>query len=105
MTVLRVCYKQGIRFDEQYYVSTHLPLVAAVMGPHGVTKTEMMKVAATPDGSTPAYQVIFSAYFDSAEAFAQAMQDPRTPEVMADIARFHDGAPDVFIGEVVSLPT
>ncbi len=103
MTVMRVCYKQG-RFDEQYYISKHLPLVASVMGPYSVTSIEMVKVTATGDGSTPPYQVVFSAYFESADAFSKAMQDPRTPEVMADVANFHDGTPDVFIGEVVSLP-
>ncbi len=104
MTVLRVCYKHGVRFDEGYYISTHSPLVNAVMGPHGLKKVEMLKVTATPDGSNPPYQVIFSAYFDSAASLQAAMQDPRIGEVMGDIANFHDGAPDVMIGEVVALP-
>jgi hypothetical protein len=33
MTVLRVCYKYGVRFDEDYYVSKHLQLSAGVMVP------------------------------------------------------------------------
>lgn len=104
MTVLRVCYKSGIRFDESYYLSKHLPLAGAVMGPHGVKSVEMVKVTATPDGSKPPYQVIFSAYFESAAGLQAALQDPRIGEVMGDIATFHDGAPDVLIGEVVALP-
>ncbi|MEO8259705.1 MAG: EthD family reductase [Acidobacteriota bacterium] len=104
MTVLRVCYKHGIRFDEAYYIGTHSPLVAAVMGPHGLKKAEMVRMAALPDGSNPPYQVIFSAYFDSPDRLQAAMQDPRIGEVMGDIANFHDGAPDVMIGEVVALP-
>ena len=103
MTVLRVCYKHGVRFDEGYYISTHSPLVNAVMGPHGLEKVEMIKVTATPSGSNPPYQVIFSAYFDSAASLQAAMQDPRIGEVMGDIANFHDGAPDVMMGEVVAL--
>jgi uncharacterized protein (TIGR02118 family) len=104
MTVLRVCYKNGVRFDESYYISKHLPLAGAVMGPHGVKSVEMIKMTATPDGSKPPYQVIFSAYFDSAAGLQAAMQDPRIGEVMGDIPKFHDGAPDVMIGEVVALP-
>ena len=104
MTVLRVCYKHGVRFDEAYYTSTHSSLTLAVMGPHGLKKVEMIKVTATPDGSNPPYQVMFSAYFDSPAALQAVMQDPRLGEVMGDIANFYDGAPDVMIGEVVALP-
>ncbi|HZR26395.1 MAG TPA: EthD family reductase [Vicinamibacterales bacterium] len=98
MTVLRVCYKHGVRFDEGYYTAKHLPLVAGVFGPHGVRKVEMVKFDAAP------YQVMFSGYFDSPQALQNALKDPRTPEVMADIAKFYDGMPDVLTGEVVALP-
>ena len=104
MTVLRVCYKHGVRFDEGYYISTHSPLVNAVMGPHGLKRTEMVRVTPTPGGPNPPYQVIFSAYFDTAASLQAAMQDPRIGEVMGDIPNFHDGAPDVMIGDVVALP-
>ena len=104
MTVLRVCYKHGARFDEGYYIATHLPLVSAVMGPHGGKGLEMIKVTTTPGAPAPPYQVIFSAYFDSPAGLQAAMLDSRIGEVMGDIANFHDGVPDVMIGEVVELP-
>lgn len=103
MTVLRVCYEHGVRFDEGYYLSTHLPLAGSVMGPHGVKSVEMVKVTATPDGSAPPYQVIFSAYFESAAGLQAALQDARIGDVMGDIPNFFDGAPDVMIGDVVAL--
>jgi|SRR5579862_5282734 len=103
MTVVRVCYKQGVRFDEGYYISKHLPLAAGVMGPHGLKNVEMVKVTMTPDGSRPAYQVIFSAYFESAAGLQNAMQSPQMGTVLNDIQNFYDGMPDVFIGEVVAL--
>ena len=104
MALLRACYKSGKRFDEAYYVTKHLPLAASVFGPHGMKHAEMAKFTATPDGSPPVYQVIFSGYFDSPEALQAAMQSPRLGEVLADIANFYDGMPDVLIGEVVALP-
>jgi uncharacterized protein (TIGR02118 family) len=104
MTVLRVCYKNGVRFDEVYYISKHLPLTAGVMGPYGVKSVEMVKVTTTADGSKPPYQVIFSAYFESAEGLQNAMQSPRLGDVLGDIQNFYDGMPDVLIGEVVALP-
>jgi len=104
MTVLRVCYKHGIRFDEAYYLSKHLPLVGSVMGPYGVKSVEVVKVATTADGSKPPYQVIFSAYFDSLAGLQSAMQSPRMGEVLEDVQKYYDGMPDVLIGEVVALP-
>ena len=101
MTVLRVCYKHGVRFDEAYYVGTHGPLVRSVFGPHGLQRVEIVKVTSPPDGAPPPYQIMFSAYFDSAAVLQKAMQDPRVPEVMGDIRNFYDGMPDVIIGEVI----
>jgi uncharacterized protein (TIGR02118 family) len=104
MTVLKVCYKHGVRFDENYYVLKHLPLAQSAMSRHGLKGVEMVTIRATADGSTPSYQVIFSAYFESAAGLQSAMQDPRMGEVLGDIANYYDGMPDVLIGEVVALP-
>ena len=104
MAVLRVCYRQDVRFDEAYYVSKHLPLVKRVMGPHGLTSMEVMKVISAADGSKPLYQVMFSAHFASEAALRAAMQDSRMPEVLDEIQSFYDGMPEVFMGEVISVP-
>ena len=118
MTVLRVCYKHGVPFDEGYYVSKHLPLVASVYGPLGLRKVEVVKVSGSANGLAPPYAVIFSAYFDSSaathfgtklqdvgRALQSAMQSPRAGDVRADIANYYGGAPDVMIGEVVAVPS
>ena len=105
MTVLRVCYKHGVRFDEGYYVSKHLPLFASVYGPLGLRNVEVVKVRGSADGSAPPYAVIFSAYFDSAAAVQSATQSPRAADVRADVPNYYGGTPDVMIGEVVALPS
>jgi len=104
MTILRVCYKYGARFDQDYYVSKHLPLAGTVFGPHGLKNVEIMRVTATPDGSKPPYQLIFSAYFESAAGLQNAMQSPQMGQVLADVQNYYDGIPDVLIGELVALP-
>jgi uncharacterized protein (TIGR02118 family) len=104
MTVLRVCYKHGVRFDEGYYLSKHLPLTGSVMGPYGVKSVELVKVTTTADGSTPPYHVIFSAYFESGAGLQNALESPQMGGVLNDIQNFYDGMPDVLIGEVVALP-
>ena len=102
MTILRVCYKSGIRFDEVYYTRKHLPLSAEVFGSY-IRNVEVMKVTTTPDGTTPVYQFIFSVYFDSPAQLQAAMQDPRLADILGDIKNYYDGAPDIMIGEALAF--
>jgi uncharacterized protein (TIGR02118 family) len=104
MAVLRVCYRQGVRFDEAYYVSKHLPLAKSIMGPHGVTSVEVVKVTAAADGSKPPYQLMFTAHFTSEAGLYSELQSPQLHQLMTDIRNFYDGTPDVLIGEVVPFP-
>ena len=101
MAVLRVCYKQGVRFDEAYSVSKHSPLAGSIMGPHGVTSRRGCEV----DGSGgPPYQLMFTVHFASETGLYSALQSPQMNQVLSDIRNFYDGTPDVLIGEVVPLP-
>jgi uncharacterized protein (TIGR02118 family) len=104
MAVLRVCYKQGVRFDEAYYVSKHLPLAKCIMGPHGVMSVEVVKLTAAADGSKPPYQLMFTAHFASETGLHSALQSPQMNQLFGDIRIFYDGTPDVLIAEVVPLP-
>lgn len=101
MNVIKVCYRHGLRFDEGYYVKTHMPLVGGILGPLGLKKTEVVRIAGAADGSAAAYQLVFTAYFESADALQQAMTNPRMAEVVGDIKHFYDGMPDMMIGEVL----
>ena len=103
MIVLRVCYKSGVRFDEAYYMAKHLPLSKSICGPFGLKNVEVMKIGPGPDGSNPVYQVMFSAYFESAADLQRLMQSPRLAELQGDIANYYDGMPDMMVGEVVAL--
>lgn len=58
MAVITVCYKHGDRLDEQYYLTTHVPLVERVWGPQGLERAEVRKLTAAADGSAPPYQII-----------------------------------------------
>ncbi|HEX6771160.1 MAG TPA: EthD family reductase [Acidobacteriaceae bacterium] len=104
MAVLKVCYKQGVRFDEAYYVGTHLPLAGDIMGPHGITSVEVIRVTSAADGSAAPYQVIFTAHFQSETSLRNALNDPRMAEAVNDIRNFYDGMPDFLVGEVIPLP-
>ena len=66
-------------------------------------RMEVVKLTMTPDGSKPLYQINFSAYFESAAGLQNALKDPKLGPVLDDIKNFHDGSPDIFIGDVVDL--
>lgn len=101
MTILRVCYRSGMRFDEDYYLSKHVPLARDVMQPHGLTNIEVAKFTSGRDGSEPLYQIMFSAHFKSLAGFQSAMQSPGMSQVIADVANFYDGAPELLVGELI----
>ena len=63
MTVLRVGYKAGVRFDLAYYTRKHLPLASDALGAYAVRNIEVVTCGPNPDGSHPPYQAMFSAYF------------------------------------------
>jgi hypothetical protein len=60
VAVISVCYKHGVRMDEQYYLTKHVPLVERVWGAQVLEWAEVRKLTAAADGSTPPYQIIFS---------------------------------------------
>ena len=101
MTVLRVCYRHGVRFDEQYYLGKHLPMAGAIMGALGMKKAEIVKVSGSVPGFTAPYQFVFSAYFDSPADVQQCMQDPRMEQVLGDVKNYYEGEADVMIGEIL----
>jgi uncharacterized protein (TIGR02118 family) len=101
VAVISVCYKHGVRLDEQYYLAKHVPLVERVWGAQGLERVEVRKLTTAADGSAPPYQIIFSMYFPSLETFQAALQHPTSAEVMSDIRNYYDGTPDIFLGEVI----
>ena len=87
---LFVTYPQnaGTRFDREYYLAEHLPLVTAAWSPYGMLTAS----ALFPEGRT---EIIAAAVcrFRDADAIDSALASPRTPEVMADVANFTDAVP------------
>jgi len=94
MIVLNVLYpaKAGARFDFDYYMATHIPLVREVFGA-GLTSVEVQQPLSTADGSAAPYVCMAHLRFESPETMATSTSHPRAGEVMADIANFTDITP------------
>ncbi len=93
MVTLTVAYPYDAAkpFDEGYYLERHLPLAKEVWG-DAMTGVSVHYALAGMAGD-PAFAAITQLEFASMEAFQQAMADPRTAEVQADVANFSGVAP------------
>lgn len=100
MHKITVMYPQG-RFDEEYYVNHHGPLLAKHAEALGLRRFAFDRNVTNPDGSPAPYQVIAHLYFDDADAVKRAMRSPEMGEAVRDIKNFFDGQVQVLVSEVV----
>ena len=67
----------GSKFDMDYYLGTHCPLVKDKWGSAGLNSLNVIKGIATADPSRPPpYQIIAILSFESLEAFQGAVSRP-----------------------------
>lgn len=69
----------GATFDHDYYVNKHVPLAVQTWGP---------KAAEVDQGVDGPYEAAVHFVFDSTSALSAALSDPRTGEIMADVANY-----------------
>ena len=102
MIVLSVLYPKtaGARFDYEYYLTKHMPLVSARFT--NMTKSTVMRGVSAPDGSAPAFEVIALLEFPSLEALA-ADREAHGAEVTGDVVNATDIKPVLQVSEVVDL--
>jgi len=92
MVKITVLYpdREGARFDEQYYLTTHLALVEKLLGP--VLKGAGIDQGIAMSGGQAPFRFIAHRVFESAEA-AQAALDQHGPALLADVANYTDIQP------------
>ena len=86
--------KAGSKFDLDYYVHRHLPLVRDRLQPMGM-RSLTYTVEHAMDSEAPPQE-----YRLSAELRFDDMESAYGPETQADIPNFTDVAPVILIGEV-----
>ena len=101
MILVSVMYPTGAKFDTDYYLKTHMPLVKDRWGPHGLKSAQVLRGAAKPDGSAPDYQMIALLTFGSLDDF-KAAGKAHGREVFADIANFTDANAVVQINDILA---
>ena len=91
MTTLYVTYPgdAATRFNREYYVRTHLPLVMEAWGPHGLESA----AAFFPSGDGAGTIAVCICRFRDDAAISAALESPGIGGVMADVKNFTDAKP------------
>lgn len=91
MTTFVVTYpvQDGAKFDADYYVATHIPLVREKWSRHGLTTA----TALIPDQPEPPYAAVAVLEFADGAALDAALGSAEAGEVFGDVPNFTDIAP------------
>lgn len=79
----------GTRFDRDYFVRAHLPLVMEAWGPHGLESVAAFFPAGDGEGTI----ALAVCGFRDRAAVDAALDSPETGRVMADVENYTDAEP------------
>jgi uncharacterized protein (TIGR02118 family) len=102
MVIVSVIYpaNEGARFDVDYYLKTHVPMVGARAKDGGLREVKVLRGSSAPGGGAPAYSMIALLSFDSAAAFEQVLER-HGAEIIGDIPNFSNVQPVIQINDVL----
>ncbi len=87
----------GKKFDLDYYLNKHVPMVQSLWGPLGLKGAQVLKGTGAPAGDA-AYQLIALLEFGSLAQFQEAVKQ-HGKQVMGDIPNFTDVQPAIQFNE------
>lgn len=101
--IVSVMYKvgPGQKFDLDYYMKSHIPLVSSLFGPIGLKETRVLRGIGSPSGDPADYHVIALLDFESVDAF-KAAAGAHGAAVFGDIPKFTDVHPTLQFNEPVT---
>jgi uncharacterized protein (TIGR02118 family) len=97
-------FEEGKTFDMEYYESTHMPMVAGILGSNLVTYTiEKGLVSGIPDTPLP-YIAIGTFYVKNLSDY-QAAIGPNRDDIRSDFPNYTDiMSPVILVSEIVKQP-
>ena len=90
---------EGKKFDLDYYLHTHLPLVWQKFGPYGLRKMEVDKPLESPGGGASPFFAVGYLYFDTLADF-QKCYAKAGAQVVANISIYTDVVPLIQVGQL-----
>jgi uncharacterized protein (TIGR02118 family) len=91
---------QGARFDLDYYMNTHMPLVGEKCLPFGLKAWRVIQSAGTLDGGPAAFRIAALLEFDTVDQFRRAAA-AEGPAIFGDVPNFTDIKPVQMLADLV----
>src|SRR3954447_21462621 len=89
----------GGRFDMDYYMSVHMPIVDEAFGPTGLRSWQVFSGLQAPDGGAAAFLVMTHLTFDTLDDLKAWITGPNAARAFDDIPYYTDIKPVVQISE------
>lgn len=104
MIIVSVLYPKTTesRFDVDYYLRTHIPLVRSRWSAMGLQKVDLLQGASSLDGGAPTYEVMGQLTFESQESLEKALTQYGN-EILSDIPNFTNVQPIIQTGKVLPI--
>ena len=99
MIRVSVLYPPSSKFDWDYYLGKHVPLVCERLGKAVKAVAVDKGIAGGQPGTPPSFPAMIHMTFDSAQAFQSAFA-PHAKEILADIPNYTNTKPVLQISEV-----
>ncbi|BFM14514.1 hypothetical protein R50073_06970 [Maricurvus nonylphenolicus] len=99
MTIkMHICYENtaSATFDEDYFLSKHIPLVKSAFTPHGLGNIEVKILQPGLQGEEPPYKAITELTFEDRQALETCMKAAGR-EVTMDVKNYTDIRPVSFV--------
>ena len=93
------------KFDLDYYLKTHMPLVANKWKQYGLTGWDVIEHDSTLGGAKPAYKIEATLHWSSKDAAEKATTGPEAGEIFGDVPNFTNKQPVLFSGKPVGKDT
>ncbi|OLN86556.1 hypothetical protein CCHL11_08522 [Colletotrichum chlorophyti] len=89
------------KYDIDYYVNKHMPLIQERWGQYGVKSWSVTKFQNGADGSAPLYAFGSTVSWDNLDQIKSAFAGPEAAEIMGDVSNFSNKQPIFLTGEVL----
>ncbi|KAJ6088050.1 hypothetical protein N7499_004232 [Penicillium canescens] len=88
-------------FDTDYYLQTHMPLVAKHWGPVGLKSWNVVKYDRDPAGTSPKYLIAATLVWESEEARKVAASGEAAAMIRGDVPNFTNKKPFILAGSTI----